>query len=397
MKEDDARLIQAYLEHKSETAFRDLVQRHIRLVYSVALRRVGGDVHLAEDVSQKVFADLARKASQLSDRSNLAGWLYLSAHAASAAVVRSEQRRKTRETEATSMHIASAADPEEKWKHLKPLLDEAIVQLNSADRDALVLRFFDQRNFAEVGRGLQVTEEAARKRVDRALEKLRLVLARRGVTSTASALGVVLATTGTVVLPVELGTRIAALAHANSAVSGVSAAISGLKIFAPIAAVVALGAYLVSEQRATQSSLQKEIAQLSSETRRLESIHHRNRELARIIADTDALRRRVAERSISRTAADETTETPPPRNAEVVLGKNGTLQWDGQGVSLREFLANLEKFDAAMPKGTLLKISADPNASAGAVHYLLDEVRKVNIQNLRINLPASAVPRSDWF
>src|SRR3954470_21076544 len=99
----DSELLRRYVEEKSEAAFSELVQRHIGLVYSVALRRVGGDAHLAEDVTQTVFNDLARKASTLRDRATLGGWLYLSAHHASAAIVRTEHRRKAREMIAHDM------------------------------------------------------------------------------------------------------------------------------------------------------------------------------------------------------------------------------------------------------------------------------------------------------
>src|SRR5579859_7351651 len=97
---DDPELLRRYVEDHAEEAFTELVGRHLGLVYSTALRRVGQDAHLAEDVAQKVFIDLARKASLLRGRATLSGWLYVSTHVASAAVVRSERRRKTRETEA---------------------------------------------------------------------------------------------------------------------------------------------------------------------------------------------------------------------------------------------------------------------------------------------------------
>jgi RNA polymerase sigma factor (sigma-70 family) len=174
----DSELLRRYVEERSEPAFTEVVQRHVGLVYSVALRRVGGDAHLAEDVAQKVFCDLARKASALTGRPTLAGWLYASAHLASAAMVRSERRRKAREIEAHLMQTTlSSPESDAEWTRLRPVLDDAFVALKEEEREVIALRFFEKRSFAEIGATLRVTEEAARKRVDRVLDKLRAVLA----------------------------------------------------------------------------------------------------------------------------------------------------------------------------------------------------------------------------
>lgn len=190
----DRELLRCYLEQKSETAFTELVRRHLGLVYSTALRRVGGDAQLAEDVAQKVFSDLARKAASLTEHASLAGWLHVIAHVASAAVVRSERRRRVREAEAHVMQTTVAAAPSDSdWTHLRLVIDGAIIALKAQDRTAIAFRFFAQRSFAEVGTALRLTEDAARKRVDRALDKLRATLERRGVTSTATALALTMA------------------------------------------------------------------------------------------------------------------------------------------------------------------------------------------------------------
>lgn len=155
----DSELLRRYVDEKSETAFAELVQRHVGLVYSVALRRVAGDAHLAEDVAQKVFADLARKAAMLRDRPTLGGWLYASAHLASAAMVRSEQRRKARETEAHSMQTTlTSTEPEPDWTRVRPVIDDVVVILKEEDREAIALRFFEKRSFAEIGLALHVTD-----------------------------------------------------------------------------------------------------------------------------------------------------------------------------------------------------------------------------------------------
>src|SRR5258708_2009982 len=124
----DAELLRCYVEDRSEPAFTALVERHMGLVYSVALRRVGGDAHLAKDVAQKVFSDLARKAGPLTRHSGLSSWLYVSAYMASAAVVRGEQRRKARETEAHIMESTlTSTGTDADLTRLRPLLDDVVV------------------------------------------------------------------------------------------------------------------------------------------------------------------------------------------------------------------------------------------------------------------------------
>ena len=170
---DDAALLRRYAEEGSEAAFAELVHRHVDLVYGAALRRTGGDAHRAHDVAQQVFITLARDARKLSRHAVLAAWLHTATRNAALNLMISEQRRQTREAEAVALEAAAntGADPE--WDRLRPLLDTAIDELPEADRAAVVLRFLEKRPFAEVGSLLQVSEDAARMRTDRALDKLR--------------------------------------------------------------------------------------------------------------------------------------------------------------------------------------------------------------------------------
>ena len=188
---DDTELLRQYTAEHSEAAFSELVRRHVDLVYSVALRKVGGDAHSARDVAQAVFIALARGAASLARRRALAGWLYLTTHHQAAQLVRADRRRLTRETEAHTMNEIFNT-PDVDWHQLRPVLDEAMQALSEPDREAVLLRYFERRPFTEIGKALDVTEDAARMRVDRALEKLRTLLARRGVASTAAALATVL-------------------------------------------------------------------------------------------------------------------------------------------------------------------------------------------------------------
>lgn len=178
----DSELLCKYATSRSEEAFSELVRRHINLVYSAALRQSNGDAHLAEDVAQNVFTDLARKAASLSRRESLTGWLYTSAHFAAAKIARTESRRRGRE-EKFMREPSNDTSPDADWEKLRPALDSAMHELKETDREAVLLRYFENRPFAEVGAKLCLSEIAARKRVERAVEKLRALLARRGITT----------------------------------------------------------------------------------------------------------------------------------------------------------------------------------------------------------------------
>jgi RNA polymerase sigma factor (sigma-70 family) len=186
---DDAQLLRTYVTARSEDAFRDLVRRHIAIVHGVARRQAGIDAHLADDVTQRVFVILAQKAPALSGHASLVGWLYTTARLESLRAARSEARRRNRETKAGDMNAPQdSAGAAPAWQELQPVLDDAMRRLGAADREAVLLRYFSGHSFADVGRALQISEEAARKRVDRAIEKLRALLGRRGVLSTSTAL-----------------------------------------------------------------------------------------------------------------------------------------------------------------------------------------------------------------
>ena len=203
MMTDDAQLLQQYTQERSEPAFGELATRHIDLVFSAALRVVGGDRHLAQDVTQTVFADLARKARSLPRDMVLAGWLYRHACFTAAKAVRAERRRQAREKTAMEMN-ALHDNTEPNWEQIAPVLDEALNQLSASDRDAVVLRFLKRQDFRAVGSALGVGEDAAQKRVSRAVDKLRNFLNRRGVTLTATALGTTLASEAVVAAPAGL-------------------------------------------------------------------------------------------------------------------------------------------------------------------------------------------------
>lgn len=231
---DDIEMLRRYAEEGSEEAFRDLVSRHIDLVYSAA-RRTLSDAHLAEDVAQTVFGDLARKASGLPRGTVLAGWLYQSARFAAAKVARGEERRRRREALALALEEQmNVNEPVPDWESLRPVLDEAMEELPPEDRDAVLLRYFQRRELKAVGDALGISDEAARKRVTRALERLRSTLARRGLTTTATALAASLAAHAATPAPVGLAASVATISLAG-ATAGAAAAATGTTTIGTIA------------------------------------------------------------------------------------------------------------------------------------------------------------------
>jgi RNA polymerase sigma factor (sigma-70 family) len=225
---DDRQLLTRFADDGSEAAFGELVARHVALVYSAALRQTGGDTHLAQDIAQLVFTDLARKARALSENVLLPGWLHRATIFAARQILRGERRRRAREQEALTMNAIQSEAGNNDWNQIRPLLDEALERLNKADRDALLLRFFEQQSLAEVGARLGSNEDAARKRVNRALEKLRAILAGHGVTATADALSTAISTNAIQAVPAGLAT---ALTKASFGAAGTGVHFSWLKMW----------------------------------------------------------------------------------------------------------------------------------------------------------------------
>ncbi len=221
---DDTELLRRYARERSEDAFAALVQRQAGLVYSAALRQVGGDVLLAQDVAQSVFIDLARKARRLDRRPVLASWLYTSTRFAARKALRAQRRRQLREQHAHTMQqIANTAPTPADWEKLRPLLDDALCALSAADRDAILMRYFEGQPYAAMAARLGIAENSARMRADRALDKLRGILAGRGIVSTAAALGLVLSTSAVAAPPTGLAATLATTALAKSAALGAGA------------------------------------------------------------------------------------------------------------------------------------------------------------------------------
>jgi RNA polymerase sigma factor (sigma-70 family) len=207
VEQDDRQLLEAYAKNGSERAFEALARRHVNLVYSTALRQVGNPSTAAE-VTQTVFIILSRKARRLGTGAVLTGWLYRTTQFAAQRALRTEYRRRKREQEAVLMETELTAT-EPAWEQMAPLLEEGMSHLGEADRNALLLRYFENRSLREVGAALGASEDTAQKRVARAVEKLRAFFTKRGVVLSA------------VMIPAALSARAVQAAPAGVAAAAV--------------------------------------------------------------------------------------------------------------------------------------------------------------------------------
>ena len=216
----DMELVHAYGVHRSEQAFETLVARYVNFVYSTALRQVR-DPHLAEEITQAVFIILARKAGSLGANTILPSWLYRTTGFCAADVLKIQRRRAQREQEAYMQ--SQLNEPEnEAWLQIAPLLDKAIAGLNEKDRHAILLRYFQNKSLNEVGAALGGSEEAAKKRVARALEKLRAYFSRFGVNSTAQTIAGAISANSIMAAPATLAKAVTATAIAQGAAASIS-------------------------------------------------------------------------------------------------------------------------------------------------------------------------------
>ena len=210
-------LLRQYADRNSDEAFAALVARHVNLVYSAALRKTG-NADAAGEITQAVFIILAQKAGRLSRRTILSGWLYQTTRLTAANFLRTEIRRVRREQEAYMQSLANETEPE-LWPQMAPLLEDAMGQLGEKERNAIALRFFEGKSFQEIGAAFGASENAAKKRVAHALEKLHRYFSKHGVSSTTAIIAGAIAANSAHAAPVGLATAITATVIKGPAVA----------------------------------------------------------------------------------------------------------------------------------------------------------------------------------
>ncbi|MCW5553659.1 MAG: sigma-70 family RNA polymerase sigma factor [Verrucomicrobiae bacterium] len=283
----DAELLRDYAEHGHEAAFRELVTRYTDLVYSAALRQLES-ADLACDITQGVFLDLARKARPVSERlaghNSLAGWLHRSTRYAVLNHLRDTRRRVANERQAMEQLLHNAESSVD-WEQIRPALDEALDSLGDEDREALLLRYFKNQNLRTVGAALGVSDDAAQKRVSRAVERLREFFAKRGVTAGASGLAVVISANAVQTAPANLvltistaaaltGTTIATTTTITATKALAMTALQKTLVTATVAVLAGAGIYearQASQLREQVQTLQQQQATLAGQFQQLHS------------------------------------------------------------------------------------------------------------------------------
>lgn len=344
MMANDLELLGQFAHEQSQAAFTTLVNRHLNLVYSAALRQVRSP-QLAEEVSQSVFTNLARNAGKLNPDTILTAWLYQVTRHTAIDVVRREVRRQAREQIAFQM--SDMNDTTTDWTQIEPLLDEAMESLDETDRTAILLRYFENKSLREVGEAVGASEDTAQKRVSRAVERLREFFSARKVAVVgASGLAAMISANAIQAAPSGLTATIATGAVAASAIISTSTAIAITKTIAMtttqkiIIAAVAAGAIVIGVYQA------REVSSLSNQVQTLRQQQEQQ----------TALTNQVQELQSERDQAKSQLAALTEENAALKKHPTEVLKLRGEVGRLKQEKAEVGSTSA------LSKITADPEA-----------------------------------
>jgi len=342
MTESDLELLDQYARDGIESAFAEIVRRHVNLVYSAALRQVRSP-QLAEEVAQSVFTDLARDAKRLATDTILTAWLYQVTRRTAIDVVRRESRRQLREQIATEMNAMNATA--EDWTQIEPLLDEAMEALDATDRTAVLLRYFENQSFRQVGERLGTSDDAAQKRVSRAVERLREFFSKRGVAVGASGIVAIISANAVQAAPVGLALTISTTATmgTTAAVAATTATVTKVIVMTTLqktviatAIVVAAGAGIYEAHQATQARKENEALQEKQ---------------AVLTKQVEALQLERDETSNRLAMASTAAPRPEQKPSEV-------LKLRGQVGALQQTLSSISATNT--PKSGIAKMMSDP-------------------------------------
>ncbi|HEY4416406.1 MAG TPA: sigma-70 family RNA polymerase sigma factor [Verrucomicrobiae bacterium] len=334
---NDLDLLKQFAHAHSQDAFAEIVRRHVNLVYSAALRQVRAP-QLAEEVAQSVFTDLARSVEKFNRTTGtppvLTAWLYAVTRRTAIDVIRKESRRQLREQIAAEMQTMNATAND--WRHIEPLLDDALAALDETDRTAILLRYFENKDLREVGEQLNLSDDAAQKRVSRAVEKMRGFFSKRNVTIGASGLVILISANAVQSAPAGLALTIANTSLAVGTVLPIMKMTTATKLKLALGAIVISGAIvvLIAQQQSQarlhdqNGSMQQQIAKLQADNQalaaRLAALGEASKlpalqfsELLKLRGEVGVLRRQLdaarAVPNVDATMADESTNAPVPQ------------------------------------------------------------------------------------
>jgi RNA polymerase sigma factor (sigma-70 family) len=370
---EDAQLLSQYAEQNSEAAFAELTRRYVDLVYSAALRLVRGNVPSAQDVTQQVFTEAARQAKRLAGHPALVGWLYTTTRLIALRANRTEQRRQAREQEAQTMNeLLQDDDAPLDWGRLSPVIEDALHELNEPDRHAILLRYFQNKSLNEVGAGLGLTENAARMRVDRALDKLRGKLARHGITTTVSALAAAVSANAVQPAPAGFAAAISSAAVVGSAIQASTLIATKTTIMTTIEKAIAM------------TTLQKSIVAASLALAAGSGIfaaHESSQlrgKLQTLQQEQTPLTAQIQQLQQERTQASQQLAALREENARLKAGQNAAelMRLRGQVGVLRQQAAASEAKTGA-PASGLAKLMSDPAMKAYIHQAQVEKIRSM--------------------
>jgi len=404
MNANDLNLLQQYAQEGSEEAFTAIVNRHLGLVYSAALRQVRSP-QLAEEVAQSVFSDLARSARKLKPDTLLGAWLYQVTRRTAVDVVRRESRRQFREQ--VALEIAGMNSNTSDWAKVEPMLDEAMEALEEADRQAILLRYFEHKSLREVGQFLGASEDAAQKRVSRAVDELRRFFSKRGAAVGVPALVLLLSANAVQSAPAGLSSTISAAAisagtalHTTATVGTTKAvfmtALQKTVLATVLAAAVGTGVYearRASQLRQQVQALQQQEAPLAEdlESARLE-LEAANGKLAAARQENEQLRQGAAEvprlRGELGRLHQEAREAALARGTSSTAGTDPALEaafqtWAARASQLKQRLEQMP--DKRIPEFQFLKQQDWFDAVKNANKLETDDDFRQALRDLRSN------------
>ncbi|MBA4147764.1 MAG: sigma-70 family RNA polymerase sigma factor [Verrucomicrobia bacterium] len=353
MTPSDLELLQTYSQTGSETAFAELVNRHLPLVFSAAMRQVRS-ADLAQDVAQSVFTDLAKSAARLREGALVSAWLYQVTRRTAVDCIRRETRRQSREQTAFEMSQLHTNDGA--WSQIEPLLDEGMESLDEQDRGAILLRYFENKNFQEVGSALGISDDAAQKRVSRAVERLRSYFTKRGVGVSASSVVLAISANAAPAVPSGLATVVTTSVLSSAALGTISTvatkkvlaatAVQKTIVATAVALAIGTGFYqtarssqlqdelqlrqkqsraFAAEQAALETNLAEGTRALSLASQELEQLRLQQIEFGTLHAEQDRLRAELADAK----GGDQSVETDSRRLAAIawIMRTKQLVQW----------------------------------------------------------------------